>query len=75
MRTVFRAVVGMAYPDAFQPVGSDPKTQNLPHVSETCAGFPPLTSHCARETIVHFDIDPLNGGYHRSSTEELTDPL
>jgi hypothetical protein len=56
----------MAYPDAFQPVGSDPKTQTLPTVSESCTGFPPLTSHCQRETIVHFDIDPLNGAYKTS---------
>ena len=59
--TVFRGVIGMAYPDAFQPVGCDPKTENAPQVSESCEGFPILTSHCTRETMVHFDLDPLNG--------------
>ncbi|KAK3898953.1 hypothetical protein C8A05DRAFT_18538 [Staphylotrichum tortipilum] len=57
---LFRGVVGMAYPDAFQTIGCNPRTENIPQVSETCAGFPILTSHCSRETMVHFDIDPLN---------------
>ncbi|KAK4040783.1 hypothetical protein C8A01DRAFT_35158 [Parachaetomium inaequale] len=57
---LFRAVIGMAYPDAFQPAGSDPKMENLPQISENCTGFPVLTPHCRRETVLHFDIDPLN---------------
>ncbi|KXX75672.1 hypothetical protein MMYC01_208404 [Madurella mycetomatis] len=59
--TVFRTVIGLAYPDAFQPVDADPRTEKLPQISEPCFGFPPLMPHCNRDTIVHFDMGPLNG--------------
>lgn len=36
---VFRGVIGMAYPNGFQPVGSDPATDIIPQVSETCEGL------------------------------------
>lgn len=64
--TVFRAVVGMAYPGAFQSTWCDPETENVPQYSETCVGFPELTPHCGRETLIHFDLDPLNGRCHDS---------
>ncbi|KAK4122014.1 hypothetical protein N657DRAFT_682481 [Parathielavia appendiculata] len=73
---LFRAVIGMAYPDAFQPVGPDPKTQSFPTVSESCTKFPPLTSHCQRETNVHVDIDPLNvlvGEFYENERNMIAD--
>jgi predicted RNA-binding Zn ribbon-like protein len=63
----------MAYPGAFQPAGSDPRTENLPQISENCTGFPALTSHCRRETVLHFDIDPLNSGYPHSCDMNMAD--
>ncbi|KAK4132684.1 kinase-like protein [Trichocladium antarcticum] len=55
---LFRAVIGMAYPNAFQPVGSNPRTDDISQVSETCYGLPLRGGF--EDTIVHFDIDPLN---------------
>ncbi len=49
----------MAYPDAFQPIDSDPKTEDIPLVNERSKGLEPKTKY--DDTIVHFDIDPLNG--------------
>ncbi|KAK3312779.1 hypothetical protein B0H66DRAFT_504724, partial [Apodospora peruviana] len=57
---LFRGIVGLAYPHAFQPPGSNPQTDVIAQVSETSAGLPVLTSYCPHETIIHFDIDPLN---------------
>lgn len=60
--TVFRALVGLAYPDKFKSPNVHPRVENMPQVSEYIEGSVPHRAHGSAETIVHFDIDPLNGG-------------
>ncbi|KAK3997936.1 kinase-like domain-containing protein [Cladorrhinum sp. PSN332] len=57
---LFRAVIGMAYPNSFQPVGSDPRTEHIPPISETSRGLPVLDSRSRMQRIIHFDLEPLN---------------
>ncbi|VBB81436.1 Putative protein of unknown function [Podospora comata] len=57
---LFRGVVGMAYPEAFMPWDVDPSKVQVPEVSETARGLRPLEPYDNRDTMVHYDIDPLN---------------
>ncbi|KAK4222364.1 kinase-like domain-containing protein [Podospora fimiseda] len=57
---LFRAVIGMAYPTAFHPLNTDPRTEHVPTISETCRGLPVLDSTSHRDRIIHFDLEPLN---------------
>ncbi|KAK4159072.1 hypothetical protein QBC43DRAFT_362721 [Cladorrhinum sp. PSN259] len=57
---LFRAVIGMAYPNAFQPVGSDPRTEHIPSISEMSSGLPELDSRSKSSRLIHFDLEPLN---------------
>ncbi|KAK4642082.1 LOW QUALITY PROTEIN: hypothetical protein QC761_511883 [Podospora bellae-mahoneyi] len=57
---LFRGVIGMAYPVAFMPWDVDPSKVQVPEVSETARGLRPLESYDNRDTMVHYDIDPLN---------------
>ncbi|KAL1840784.1 hypothetical protein VTJ49DRAFT_7739 [Mycothermus thermophilus] len=59
-RSLYRGVVGLAYPGKFQPEHLNPRIHNLPQISESSQGQPELSPWCKRETIVHFDIDGLN---------------
>ncbi|KAK3689432.1 hypothetical protein B0T22DRAFT_378420 [Podospora appendiculata] len=65
-----KGVIGMAYPDAFQPRGSNPKTQNIPQFSETVRRLPVLQPHSKYDTMVHYDIDPLNMTRKEQFTDE-----
>ncbi|KAK0660139.1 hypothetical protein QBC41DRAFT_41867 [Cercophora samala] len=57
---LFRGVIGMAYPEAFMPWDVDPSKVQIPEVTETSRGLKPLEPYDDRDTLVHFDIDPLN---------------
>ncbi|KAK4203431.1 hypothetical protein QBC40DRAFT_167067 [Triangularia verruculosa] len=57
---LFRGVIGMAYPEAFMPWNVDPSKVQVPEVTETSRGLKPLDPYDERDTMVHFDIDPLN---------------
>ncbi|CAP62227.1 uncharacterized protein PODANS_5_11883 [Podospora anserina S mat+] len=57
---LFRGVIGMAYPEAFMPWDVDPSKVPVPEVSETARGLRPLEPYDNRDTMVHYDIDPLN---------------
>ncbi|KAK4653268.1 hypothetical protein QC762_511883 [Podospora pseudocomata] len=50
----------MAYPEAFMHLDVDPSKVQVPEVSETARGLRPLEPYDNRDTMVHYDIDPLN---------------
>jgi len=50
----------MAYPKAFQPVGSDPRTERIQPVTETSRGLPLLDSNSKSNRLIHFDLESLN---------------
>jgi hypothetical protein len=58
--TVYRGVVGLAYPGGAQPPGLNPRVENIPQLNESCAGFPEVLPWSCRETMVHYDMDFLN---------------
>lgn len=58
METVFKGVVGMAYPGKWHPSEANDENNNMPLVTEDCRGMRPPNAE--QPTMVHFDLDPLN---------------
>lgn len=73
---LFRGVVGMAFPGAWRSPGNDPEREQTPQRTERIEGRPPLNS--ATNTMVHFDLDPLNvlvGDFDDDGGEHIAAPV
>lgn len=58
---VFRAVIGMAYPEAFRHRSLDPDIQEVYPVRETAVDLREISTYPTYDQMIHWDIDPLNG--------------
>lgn len=57
---MFRGVIGLAYPKAFNKTGLDPEKQTIPEVTESAKGHTALKANGDQKNIIHFDLDPRN---------------
>jgi hypothetical protein len=57
---LFRGVVGMAFPGEWAWPGENPERERIPQRTEWFDGLMQMRLNTVNNTMVHFDLDPLN---------------